>query len=90
MASVNAVVEQSDCIFSIVPPRDAITTAERLRDALNVVRGSVKRRPLYYVDFNAISPNRAREIESFFDPVDVRFIDGGVSSIFAGCNVALH
>ena len=78
--SVDAVVEQSDCILSIVPPRDAIATAERVRDAIRNDRGTSRRRVLCYVDFNAISPNRALEIERLFDPEHVKFMDGGVST----------
>ena len=79
LESINDVVEESDCILSIVPPRDAIATAERVKDASSEARARRKRKLLYYIDLNAISPSRALEIEKLFDPKDVRFIDGGVS-----------
>ena len=78
IGSVNAVVEQSDCILSIVPPRDAAATAEIVSYALKEVAGNRMKRPLYYVDFNAISPSATRRIANLFASLDVRYMDGGV------------
>ncbi|CZT16828.1 uncharacterized protein RCC_02662 [Ramularia collo-cygni] len=65
----------SDYILSIVPPRDAIATAQRVVGAMS---GRV--RPLYYIDLNAISPRSAREIHDIFlkTSPNVRYIDGGI------------
>ena len=71
---------RADYILSILPPRDAVHTAERFIEAVaGHVRGKDKG-PLYYVDLNAISPSRARTLEVLLKGhPDVRFIDGGVS-----------
>ncbi|GAB7343973.1 hypothetical protein MBLNU457_1910t2 [Dothideomycetes sp. NU457] len=71
---------QSDCILSIVPPRDALATARRILDVSS--SPSFKRRtaPLYYLDLNAVSPRSAREIEELFSQASgqIRLIDGAI------------
>jgi hypothetical protein len=77
-------VRQSDYIFSIVPPRDAIATATRIVDAFKVVEAEGGRQgksePLYYLDLNAIAPSTARKIGGLFreGAPAIRFIDGGI------------
>lgn len=68
-------VKQCSVILSVVPPRDAEATAQRIIDALS---GGTRSEPLYFLDLNAISPSTARGISSSFDKarVPVRFIDG--------------
>ena len=70
----------SDYILSIVPPRDAIATAQRIVNASS--NSSFKRRsnPLYFLDLNAISPKSSRAINDLFakSSPDIRFIDGGI------------
>lgn len=69
--------ETSDYILSIVPPRDAIATAQRIADA--ALKITTKRtQPLHYLDLNAISPRTARQVHEILKPCDVRFIDGGI------------
>ena len=70
-------VQQCDYILSIVPPRDALKTAERIHTASRAV--SKKDRPLYYLDLNAVAPRTARQTAALFemDP-NVRLIDGGI------------
>ena len=72
-------VSQSDYILSIVPPRDALSTAKKINDA---IVGQVRQRkdPLYYIDLNAVSPNKAHALAALFDnQYTLRFVDGGVS-----------
>ena len=88
--SVNAVVEQSDCVFSIVPPRDAAATAEIVNYSFNEVRCSRKKGPLYYADFNAISPSTTSRIANLFDSLNVKYMDGGVSRSYPRTIPALH
>ncbi|KAF2691864.1 6-phosphogluconate dehydrogenase C-terminal domain-like protein [Lentithecium fluviatile CBS 122367] len=74
-------VAQSDYIFSIVPPRDAIATATRIVDAFSAIKeGRKGREPLYYLDLNAIAPSTARKIEELIREraPSIRFIDGGI------------
>ncbi|KAF2729148.1 hypothetical protein EJ04DRAFT_77012 [Polyplosphaeria fusca] len=70
-------VAKSDYIISIVPPRDAVATADRIANALQrSPRQSPS--PLYYLDLNAIAPSTAARIASAFAHQNVRFIDGGI------------
>lgn len=71
---------QSDCILSIVPPRDALATAQRIFDASSSPSFKQRTSPLYYLDLNAVSPRSAREIEALFSQVSgqVRLIDGAI------------
>jgi len=71
-------VDHCDYVLSIVPPRDAYRTAQRVAEAISGQRHP-RTRPLYYLDLNAIAPGTAREIEKLFSTVDaVRFLDGGI------------
>ena len=69
-------VQQCSVILSVVPPRDAESTAQRVIDALSGGSGSSKE--TYFADLNAVSPSTARSIASSFSKarVPVRFIDG--------------
>ncbi|KAG5926415.1 hypothetical protein E4U42_003332 [Claviceps africana] len=70
-------VQQCRVILSIVPPRDAHATAQRIADAL--VGGTAsENESVFFVDLNAIAPSSARAMEGMFDKarVPVRFIDG--------------
>ena len=73
-------VAQADYLLSIVPPRDAVSTAKRFTQA---TAGDVRdkdKEPLFYIDLNAISPSRARTLEALLkDYPMMRFLDGGVS-----------
>ena len=72
-----SLVENSDYILSIVPPRDALATATRIATAFNA---QSKTTPLYYLDLNAISPRSAREIGNLFHTSTpaIKYIDGGI------------
>ncbi|TFB06499.1 hypothetical protein CCMA1212_001628 [Trichoderma ghanense] len=67
-------VQQSSVIFSVVPPRDAEATAQRIVDALS---GSSRAETLYYVDLNAVAPSTCKSIAALFEKarVPVKFID---------------
>ncbi|PTB65313.1 6-phosphogluconate dehydrogenase C-terminal domain-like protein [Trichoderma citrinoviride] len=69
-------VQQSSVIFSVVPPRDAEATAQRIIDALSG-DGSSRTETLYYVDLNAVAPSTCKSIAALFDKarVPVTFID---------------
>lgn len=69
-----ALVAASDCILSIVPPRDALATARRVAEACRDraawkerndrlgVADSAPAEPLVFADLNAVSPSTARGI----------------------------
>ncbi|KAI5210613.1 6-phosphogluconate dehydrogenase C-terminal domain-like protein [Aureobasidium subglaciale] len=70
----------SDYIISIVPPRDAMATAERILGASRAESFSKRDVPLYYMDMNAASPKLIRTMSELFETAgnSIRFIDGAV------------
>ncbi|KAI9166957.1 hypothetical protein HJFPF1_03072 [Paramyrothecium foliicola] len=75
LASDIDLVQQCSVILSVVPPRDAEATAQRVVDAL---KAQAREGFLYYGDLNAVSPSACKRIGSLFEDanVPVRFIDG--------------
>lgn len=81
LATDRELVDQADYVLSIVPPRDARKTAERVIDVLKA--GGVregKKEALWYLDLNAGSPDTVTELDGLFRAVGegVRFVDGGI------------
>ncbi|KAI9642336.1 hypothetical protein NHQ30_009138 [Ciborinia camelliae] len=74
-----SLVSQSDYILSIVPPRDALSTAIRITTAFNSL-SPPKSSPLYYLDLNAIAPVTARSIDTHINTTSpsIKLIDGGI------------
>ncbi|KAI9724776.1 MAG: hypothetical protein M1812_000052 [Candelaria pacifica] len=76
LSSDQELAHQSDFLLSIVPPRDAWSTAQR------VVSGAITRnprKPLYYLDLNAISPRSAVAVGDILQSApSIHFIDGGI------------
>lgn len=65
-------VQQADYILSIVPPRDAVATAQR-------VVNTKASKDIWYLDLNAISPATARQIADILASKDgVKMVDGGI------------
>ncbi|CZS94307.1 uncharacterized protein RAG0_04346 [Rhynchosporium agropyri] len=75
----SSLVTESDYIFSIVPPRDAVATAKRITSAFKSLSPS-RSSPFYYLDLNAISPNTARSIANLIstETPAIKFLDGGI------------
>ncbi|KAF2486587.1 6-phosphogluconate dehydrogenase [Neohortaea acidophila] len=69
---------KSDYILSIVPPRDAAATAQRIIKASSSLNFQPRSNPLVFIDLNAISPKTARSIAALFENSSIRFIDGGI------------
>ncbi|KAL6401381.1 nitrogen assimilation transcription factor nirA [Ilyonectria robusta] len=62
-------------MLSIVPPRDALATAQRVLD----VESHGRKQPLYYLELNAISPGLSAEVEALFQGNEsITLIDGGI------------
>lgn len=80
VASDEELAIKSDYILSIVPPRDALSTAQRILDVSSLPSFKDRKSPLYFLDLNAISPRSAREIAKLFQPASdgLLFIDGGI------------
>ncbi|KAF4554150.1 Hypothetical protein D9617_5g070270 [Elsinoe fawcettii] len=71
---------QADYFVSIVPPKDALATAQRIATVMSSPDFTTRETPLYYLDLNAVSPKHVREIAAILKPLaeQVRFIDGGI------------
>lgn len=63
----------ADIILSVVPPKDAVGLAVRLKPA--IVRAAKK--PIY-VDCNAVAPSTAEEIGAILDGSGAAYVDGGI------------
>lgn len=78
VSSDEELVAQADIVLSIVPPRDAVATAERIV-AASKTSTQKKEKELWYFDLNAISPSTARSIEELLKTCEnVKFVDGGI------------
>ncbi|KAF1984214.1 6-phosphogluconate dehydrogenase C-terminal domain-like protein [Aulographum hederae CBS 113979] len=79
-------LSEAQYILSIVPPRDARATAERIVAASLKLAGKdseaqKQKEPVYYLDLNAISPSSVRAIGDRFQEQcgeRIRFVDGGI------------
>ncbi|KAK1676507.1 hypothetical protein BDP55DRAFT_631138 [Colletotrichum godetiae] len=75
-------VERASVVLSVVPPRDAMETAQRVVDALHDLAtcGSRPIYPLYFIDLNAVAPSTVRGIAQLFASVQhsARFIAGSI------------
>jgi putative dehydrogenase len=63
----------ADIILSVVPPKDALGLAERLKPALT--RATTK--PIY-VDCNAVAPETAKKIGAVLADTGCVYVDGGI------------
>lgn len=74
-------VDECDVILSVVPPRDAVDTAQRVIDALSGgARKGKREAPLYFVDMNAVAPSTCKGIARLFERsgVAARFVDAAI------------
>ncbi|KAF3017386.1 hypothetical protein E8E14_000909 [Neopestalotiopsis sp. 37M] len=78
LASDVELADACSVILSVVPPRDATATAERVVDAL--VGTTARDPPLYYADLNAVAPSTARSLAALIEKsrAPIRFVDGGI------------
>ncbi|KAL3298055.1 6-phosphogluconate dehydrogenase [Colletotrichum asianum] len=68
-------VQSRPFIFSVAPPRDAMSIAQRI---LKASLGAKLEKPLYFTDLNAVSPATCKQIAGMFEEAQspVRFVDG--------------
>ncbi|KAI8213056.1 hypothetical protein K4K52_006373 [Colletotrichum sp. SAR 10_76] len=68
-------VQSRPFIFSVAPPKDAMSIAQRI---LKASLGAKLEKPLYFTDLNAVSPATCRQIAGMFEEAKspVRFVDG--------------
>ncbi|KAK7226007.1 hypothetical protein V2G26_014010 [Clonostachys chloroleuca] len=76
LTSDQELVQKCSVVLSVVPPRDAEATAQRVIDALS--GGSSRADRLFYADLNAVSPATTKRIAAMFEKAraPIRFIDG--------------
>ncbi|EFY98581.1 6-phosphogluconate dehydrogenase [Metarhizium robertsii ARSEF 23] len=75
LASDFELAKQCPAILSVVPPRDAEATAQRIADALS---GGSASHSIFFVDLNAVSPSTSKGMAEMFRRarVPVQFVDG--------------
>ncbi|KAL7627811.1 hypothetical protein AAE478_002006 [Parahypoxylon ruwenzoriense] len=86
LGSDAALVAACPVVLSVVPPRDAEATAQRVLDALTGPgpprsrSGADDDEPLYFADLNAVAPSSVKRIAALFEKTrasrPVRFVDG--------------
>ncbi|POS80890.1 6-phosphogluconate dehydrogenase [Diaporthe helianthi] len=69
-------VKQCDVILSVVPPRDAEETAQRIIDAIQFIT----KEQLYFADMNAVAPSTIKAISKTIQraQVPITLIDGSI------------
>src|SRR5262245_14484126 len=72
-AVADAEITRADFLLSIVPPKDALSLAERFAPAL----AAANRKPVY-VDCNAISPATTVILSGLMETAGAPFVDGGI------------
>lgn len=74
-ASWIEIVETADILLSVIPPRDAVSFAERL---VLVQQSSqrLKKEPLVFVDCNAVNVATIKKIAGLCSSTPITFIDG--------------
>ncbi|KAF3034638.1 hypothetical protein E8E11_002261 [Didymella keratinophila] len=80
LPSDSELVAQADYILSIVPPKDAPATAQRIIAALKTNARKNEQADLWFLDLNAGSPDGVNKIYDMFNAEvgGVRFVDGGI------------
>lgn len=73
IAATDDRLAEADILLSIVPPKDAVSAAERLAPAL----GKAAKKPVY-VDCNAVSPATVQRIAEIVAASGTPFVDGGI------------
>jgi len=74
VADLDAVVEQSAIVLSVVPPGVAVSVA----DDVSVAARRTGARPLY-ADLNAVSPATMMEMARHLESAEVHLVDGSIS-----------
>ncbi|KAL1656850.1 hypothetical protein SLS61_000646 [Didymella pomorum] len=80
LSSDEELVAQANYILSIVPPKDAPATAQRIIAALKTNARRKEQADLWFLDLNAGSPDGINKIYNMFESEvgGIRFVDGGI------------
>ncbi|KAH9485198.1 hypothetical protein JR316_0002105 [Psilocybe cubensis] len=74
-ASWTEIIQRSDIIMSVIPPRDAVSFAQRLlKEFTSVPRAS--KEPLIFADCNAVNVVTIKSIATLFLRTPITFLDG--------------
>ncbi|KAF9230665.1 6-phosphogluconate dehydrogenase C-terminal domain-like protein [Melanogaster broomeanus] len=65
-------------ILSILPPRDAESFAQKIRDAAVARSEFVGNEPRVFADCNAVNPETVKRIAGLFTGTGIKFIDAGI------------
>lgn len=80
--SLADMASKADWVLSILPPSDAFSFAEKfLAEARNLSTAEAARKPLVFVDCNAVNPETAKRIAWLFGGSGVKFIDAGIIGV---------
>ncbi|KAG0704735.1 6-phosphogluconate dehydrogenase C-terminal domain-like protein [Suillus ampliporus] len=78
--SIDDLVLKSDWILSIVPPRDALSFAEKIQ-SVAAKHGSALPSPQTFVDCNAVNPETVKRIAGLFAGTNIEFVDAGIIGV---------
>jgi len=93
-ASWPDIIQRSDIILSIIPPRDAVSFAEHLLKEFNTTKRPDSKDSLIFADCNAVNVDTIKSIAAIFAGTPIAFIDaciiggpptGTYVPIFYGC-----
>jgi 6-phosphogluconate dehydrogenase len=76
-ASIKEIVQRSDFILSILPPRDAFTLAQTISQEL-ASHPRVAEKQLIYADCNAVNDITVRKIAELFKGTSGAFVDASI------------
>ncbi|KAF5351720.1 hypothetical protein D9756_007468 [Leucocoprinus leucothites] len=76
-ATLKEIVQRSDFILSILPPRDAFTLAQTISQEV-AYRSRVADRQLVYADCNAVNDKTVQRIAELFRGTSVAFVDASI------------
>ncbi|KAF8973178.1 6-phosphogluconate dehydrogenase C-terminal domain-like protein [Flammula alnicola] len=74
-ASWSDIVQKADIVLSIIPPRDALSFAQRLLREHNSLNRTDKD-PLVFADCNAVNVDTIKSIAALFTESPIAFLDG--------------
>lgn len=77
-ASLDDIVVEANWMFSILPPGDAVSFAEKIRDTAANWGKQASLEPFVFVDCNAVSPETAKRIARIFAGTGIKFIDASI------------
>ncbi|KAG2128523.1 6-phosphogluconate dehydrogenase C-terminal domain-like protein [Suillus bovinus] len=74
---LDELVLKSDWILSILPPRDAVSFAEKIQEVA-ARHGSALPSPQTFVDCNAVNPETVKRIAALFSGTGIEFVDASI------------